>query len=142
MYDQANRPMKLTTPLGANALLLVALQGREAVSHMFHFNLRTVWVDANKLLPFDQLLGQKVALGITTHEQTRYFAGIVSRVVQRERDEHFTYYALEVVPELWLLDRKMCSRTFQHVTVPDILQTLFTGLDVSYQTEGTFEPRD
>src|ERR1017187_9432426 len=142
LFEQTDRPLKLTTPLGPNALILVGLQGREAISQMFYFELKTAWVDNSKLLPFDQLLGKKVTVEISFSENKGYFNGIVSRVTQHERDEVFTYYALEVVPELWLLDRKMCSRTFQHINVPDILRQLLTGMDVDYQIQGTFEQRE
>ena len=142
-FEQTDRPMKLTTPLGPNAFILVGLEGREAISQMFYFELRTAWVDQTKLVPFDQLLGKKVTVEIsfTDTNNKRYINGMVSRVTQHERDEVFTYYALEVVPELWLLDRKLCSRTFQHITVPDILREVLTG-DVSSQTQGTYEPRE
>jgi type VI secretion system secreted protein VgrG len=142
MYEQTDRPIKLTTPLGANALLLVELQGREAISELFHFTLKTAWNDNTQLLPFDQLLGKKVTVEISPSEYKRYFNGIVCRVSQGDQDENFTYYNLEVVPELWLLDRKLRSRTFQHITVPDILKELFTGLDVDDQIQGTFEQRE
>ncbi len=142
MYEQTDRPMELTTPLGPNALLLVGLQGREAISQMFHFELKTAWGDKTKLLPFDQLLGKKVTVEISSGKNKRFFNGIVCKVTQGERDENFTYYTLEVVPQLWLLDRKLCSRTFQHIHVPDILKNLFAGMDVSYQIEGTFEQRE
>ncbi len=142
MFAQTDRPLKLTTPLGPDALTLVEFQGREAISQVFHFELKTVWSDKTKLLPFDQLLGKKVTVEITPAKNKRYFNGIVCKVTQGGRDEHFTYYTLEVVPQLWLLDRKLCSRTFQHVSVPDILKQLLTGLDVVYQIEGTFEQRE
>jgi type VI secretion system secreted protein VgrG len=141
-FEQTDRPMKLTTPLGADALILVGFEGREAISQMFHFELKTAWGDQTKLLPFDQLLGKKVTVEISPTENKRYFNGMVSRVTQHERDEKFTYYHLEVVPDLWLLDRKMCSRTFQHITIPDILRQLLTGMDVDYQIQGTFEQRE
>ena len=141
MYEQTDRPLKLTTPLGPNALLLTGFQGRETISGLFHFDLKTVWQDQSKLLPFDQLLGKKVTVEIELKNK-RYFNGIVCKVAQHDRDEYFTYYTLEVVPELWLLDRKLRSRTFQHVTIPDILRTLLTGLDVDYQIQGTFHPRE
>ena len=145
-FEQTDRPLKLTTPLGQDALVMVALHGREAISQLFHFQLDAVWVDNTKLLPFDVLLGKKVTAEISSvspEENTRYFNGIVSRITQRERDESFTYYSFEVVPEVWLLDRKLNSRTFQHVNIPDILRTLFTGLDVDYQgIDGTFDQRE
>jgi len=142
MYEQTDRPMKLTTPLGPDALILGGFSGREAISQLFLFELKTVWEDKTKLLPFDQLLGKKVTVEISSLHDKRYFNGIVCKVTQYERDEHFTYYSLEVVPELWLLDRKLRSRTFQHINVPDILKKLLTGLDVAYQIDGAFEPRE
>ena len=39
MYEQTDRPIKLTTPLGANALLLVGFQGREAISQVISFRV-------------------------------------------------------------------------------------------------------
>jgi type VI secretion system secreted protein VgrG len=142
MFEQTDRPMKLTTPLGPNALLPVGFQGREAISQVFHFELKTAWNDTTKLLPFDQLLGKKVTVEIASFKNKRYFNGIVCKITQHGRDEDFTYYSLEVVPELWLLDRKLRSRTFQHVSIPDILKTLLTGLDVDYQIQGTFHQRE
>ena len=142
MFAQTDRPMKLTTPLGPDALLLAGLQGQEGISQLFHFELKTGWPDQSKLLPFDQLLGKKVTVEIAHGMNRRYFNGIVCKVTQGDRDEDFTYYGLEVVPELWLLDRKLRSRTFQHINIPDILKNLFTGLDVDYQIQGTFEQRE
>ena len=142
MFEQTDRPMKLTTPLGPDALILGGFSGREAISQLFLFELKTVWEDKTKLLPFDQLLGKKVTVEISSLHDKRYFNGIVCKVTQYGRDEHFTYYSLEVVPELWLLDRKLRSRTFQHINVPDILKKLLTGLDVAYQIDGAFEPRE
>ena len=142
MFVQTDRPLKLTTPLGPDALILVGFQGSEAISQLFHFELQTAWGDKTKLLPFDQLLGKKVTVEISPAKNKRYFNGIVCKVTQGGRDENFTSYTLEVVPQLWLLDRKLRSRTCQHISVPDILKRLFTGLDVAYQIEGTFEPRE
>ncbi len=142
MYLQKDRPIKLNTPLGSDALLLVSLQGREAISELFHFDLQTAWNDQTELLKFEQLLGRKVTVEISPSTNKRYISGIVSRITQGHRDNNFTYYSLEVVPQLWLLDRKANSRTFQHVTVPEILKSLLAGFEVSYQIEGTFEQRE
>ena len=84
-FEQTDRPMTLTTPLGPNALILVGLEGREAISQLFYFELRTAWVDQTKLLPFDQLLGKKVTVEIsfTDTNNKRYINGMVSRVTQQ-----------------------------------------------------------
>lgn len=142
MYIQANRPMKLTTPLGADKLLLVSYQGHEAISQMFRFDLQTVWTDQTALLPFHELLGKKVTIEISPSVNKRYINGMVSRITQGVKDENFIHYTLEIVPNCWLLDRKQDSRTFQQINIPDILKKLFVGVDVDYKIEGTFEPRE
>jgi type VI secretion system secreted protein VgrG len=142
MFAQTDRPLILTTPLGKDALLLSGFQGREAISELFRFELQTAWQVHTNLLPFDQLLGKKVTIEMTYSANKRYINGIVSRITQGFRDEKFTHYVLEVVPELWLLGRKQNCRTFQQITVPDILKKVLTGLDVSYQIQQTFQPRE
>ena len=49
---------------------------------------------------------------------------------------------MDVSPKLWLLTRKAQSRIFQHITVPDILKKVFTGLDVTCELMGSFKERD
>jgi type VI secretion system secreted protein VgrG len=43
---------------------------------------------------------------------------------------------------LWLLTKKVRSRIFQHLTIPDILSAVLTGLDVAYELTATYFPRD
>ena len=120
MFEQNKRQLRITTPLGKDKLLLLAFQGREAVSQLFRYELQAAWNDRTTLLPFDQLLGKKITVELDPAAgHTRYFSGIVNRITQGVRDDNFTYYTLEVVPQLWLLDRKLDSRTFQHVTIGD-----------------------
>jgi type VI secretion system secreted protein VgrG len=66
----------------------------------------------------------------------------VSRVAQGSRDETFTTYRLEVVPQFWFLTRKKQSRIFQSLSVPEILKKVLAGLDVAYEIQGTFHPRE
>ena len=46
-------------------------------------------------------------------KESRYVSGIVSRVSQGHRDQTFTEYSVEVVPQFWLLIRRRQSRIFQ-----------------------------
>jgi type VI secretion system secreted protein VgrG len=141
-YTQADRPLSVKTPLGDDVLLLVGVNGREAVSELFRFDFDLLALNGADIA-FDKLLGQKVSARIRLQESaTRYVAGIVSRVVQGGRDEIFTSYRIEVVPQLWLLTRRKQSRIFQALAVPDILKKVLTGLDVAYELQGTFEPRE
>src|SRR4051812_47987997 len=58
-YTQANRPMRVKTPLGEDVLLLVGFRGQEAISHLFEFQLELLAENETKI-PFEDLLGQKV----------------------------------------------------------------------------------
>ncbi len=138
-YTQENRPMRATTPLGKDALLLVGLSGTEAISQLFNFHLDFVAPNQTEVL-FEKLLGQKVTVEFAVPK--RHFSGIVNRISEGERDENFTSYHLEIVPQFWLLTRRAQSRIFQHISVPDILRKVLTGLDVDYQIQGSFPERD
>lgn len=141
---QADRSMRITTPLGREALLLTGLEGREAISELFAFKLDLI-AENTKTIAFDKLLGQPVAIRLTMDEGdtvVRHLHGICSRMAQGERDELFTAYRMEVVPAFWFLTRRVQSRIFQHLSVPEILQAVLKGLDADFEIQGTFHPRD
>jgi type VI secretion system secreted protein VgrG len=135
-------PLAVTTPLGPNKLFLTAFTGTEALSQLFTFQLDLLvenWQD----FAFEDLLGQPVTVQLALPGRPpRYFSGLVNRLSQAQRGTHYTAYRAEVVPLLWLLTRRVQSRIFQHMTVPDILKKVLDGLDVTYQIQGKFEPRD
>ncbi len=141
-FTQAQRPLKVTTPLSPDALLLVGLTGQEGLSQLFTFQLDLIATNETEIA-FDKLLGQPVAVSLAMPgDKTRNFHGICCRVSQGAREEVFTSYRMDVVPQLWLLTRRAQSRIFQHITVPDILKKLLDGIDVDWQIQGKFEPRD
>jgi len=141
-YQQAGRPLSVTTPLGADAFLLVGVRGKEGLSTLFRFEFDCLAENSTEVA-FEKLLGQKATATIRlTEGESRYVSGIVSRVSQESRDQTFTTYRLEVVPQFWLLNRRRQCRVFQYLPVPDILKKVLAGLDVSYEIQGTFEPRE
>ena len=141
-YQQANRFLTVTTPLGGDKLLLVGLTGTEAISELFQIQLEAIATNETQV-PFDQLLGKKITAQILAPGgNRRYLNGICNRVVQGGRDTIFTFYRLEIVPEFWFLTRKAQSRIFQQVTVPEILTQVFQGLNVQMKLQGQYESRD
>ncbi len=143
-YIQSDRSLAVSTPLGPDILLLTSFSGREAISELFHFHLELIAENGTQV-PFDALLGQFVSFRLTLpgdDANQRYFHGICSRVSQGVRDEIFTSYRIEVVPTFWFLTRRTQSRTFQHISIPDILKQVLAGLDTDFQVQGTFHPRD
>src|SRR5262249_12314550 len=85
----------------------------------------------------------KVTLSLTLPKgKKRYLSGICHWIMQGARDDKFTAYRMQIVPQFWLLTKRVQSRIFQHLTVPDILQKVLKGLDVTPEIHGKFEPRD
>jgi type VI secretion system secreted protein VgrG len=143
-YTQDQRLIAIDTPLGKDVLLLQGFSGHEGVSQLFHFDVEVVSEDPE--VAFEKIVGQRVTIRITLPEgHKRYVNGFVSRFVQHGQDERFTYYRVEVVPWLWFLTRTTDCRIFQKMTVPDIIEKIFTDLgfpDFRNALEGTFEPRE
>ena len=147
-YTQAARVMGVFTPLGQDALLLESLTGVEAISELFEFRLDLL-ADPGTDVSFPALLGKSIVVQLSPNQgETRYLTGIVSRFSQGAKlpgplgDETFVRYRASVVPQLWLLTRKTCSRIFQQIDVPEILRQVFSGLQVKWKLNGKYEPRD
>jgi type VI secretion system secreted protein VgrG len=141
-YIQADRPLKITTPLGADILLITGFQGREEISHLFDFRVDMI-ADLTNEVRFDGIVGQSVTVQMRLLDGSqRYFNGIVKSFIQGGRDETFLRFRAQVVPKFWFLTKKVRSRIFQHITVPDILKQVLTGFDVNYDIAGTYYQRD
>ncbi|HVP00893.1 MAG TPA: type VI secretion system tip protein TssI/VgrG [Bryobacteraceae bacterium] len=141
-YKQTDRPLKITTPLGPDILLIHKLRAREEISRLFDLRVQMV-ADLKDEVKFDKIIGQGVTVEMRLLDGSkRYFNGIVNRFSQGVRDEKFMHFRARVVPKLWLLSKKVRSRIFQHMTVPDILKQVLTGFDVSYEIAGSYYQRD
>lgn len=141
-YIQAERPLRITTPLGKDALLITRLRGTEQVSRLFRYELELL-AERQREIDFKKLLGKRVTVELEHPvNSTRYFDGICSRISQGATDSTFTAYEMEVVPEFWFLTRRIQSRIFQHLSVPQILKRVLAGLQTEEQLQGSFEPRD
>jgi type VI secretion system secreted protein VgrG len=134
--------MGVTTPLGTDVLLLAGFSGTEGLSQLFHLQLDLL-AELKKEVAFQRLLGQSITLRVDLPDKKkRFFNGICIRMSEGDRDTTFTTYRMEIVPKLWLLTKRRQSRIFQQLSVPDILKQVFAGLDVDWQIQGTFQPRD
>ena len=112
-YLQADRPLTVTTPLERDVLLLQGFTGHEALSQLFRFDLDLL-ADNRREIPFDRLLGQNVTVQlILPRGKKRFFSGICKRVTQGARDRVFTSYRMEIVPQFWLLTKRVQCRIFR-----------------------------
>jgi len=145
-YTQTNRPLQVTTPLGDNVLLVTGFRGHEEISTLFSFELNLI-AENSTVIDFSQLVGNGIALSVATPGEGeavewRYFNGMCARFSQGNRNEEFTSYYAEVVPQVWLLTRRFQSRIFQQKSVPDILKKVLQGFDCDFQLRGQYEPRE
>src|SRR4051812_6141971 len=101
-YSQANRPLKVTTPLGADALLLAGFAGTEGVSSTFALSLDLLSEDDS--VSGGDLLRQPVSVALKLASGgERIMHGLVRRFMQLGRQERLVAYRMEVVPALWFL---------------------------------------
>src|SRR6267143_3403435 len=143
-YIQTERPIAISTPLGADALLLRSFTGYEAISQLFRFDLDLL--SEKPAISFDSIVGKTVTLtAVLADGSERYWSGYVSRFTQGGNDGRFTSYRAEMVPWLWFLSRTADCRIFQNKKAPDIIQTIFQDLgftDFSVRLHGSFVERD
>ena len=116
LYTQTGRLISLSTPLGADKLLLTGFTGHEAIGRLFSFHLTTLSEDTG--IPFSQIIGQGVTINITQSDDSqRHFNGIVSHFACTGKEGDMTRYELEVVPKLWTLTRYADCRIFHNKEV-------------------------
>jgi len=141
-YAQKDRPLSVSTPLGKDMLLITRLRGQETISQLFQFQLDFV-AEVGSEIHFDKIIGQTVTVEMRLVDNTkRYFNGLVKSFSQGRREQRFIHYSAEIVPKIWLLSKKVRSRIFQHLTVPEIIHQVLTGYEVKYETQATYYQRD
>jgi len=141
-FTQSNSLLRISTPLGTDAILLIGVRGTETISELFIFQLELISpLDAP--VDFSNILGQPALIEFDfAPGDTRFFHGIISRFSQGRRDRRFIHYRAELVPLLWILTRREQSRIFQHQTVKQILKTVLDGIMLKWTTMGNFAERD
>jgi type VI secretion system secreted protein VgrG len=143
-YTQANTYLSLSTPFGADNLLLRAFRGEETLSAPFHFSLDMLSETAD--LDFSTIVGKGVTISITASGgTTRYLHGIMTRFVQAGTSSRLTAYFGEIRPWFWLLTLASDQRIYQAKTTLEIVKALFGELgfsDFRDATTGTYTARD
>lgn len=145
VYTQKHRRLNLTTPLGADALVLTSFSGREEMSRPFSFRLNML-SDKESIAAKD-IVGKTVTFSVDMGgDDPRYFNGVVSRFVAGRQDEGGmrTYFA-DVVPWIWFLGRTTDCRMFQNKDVKDIVKKIFDDLgfsDYSLKLNGSYAKRE
>lgn len=141
-YTQDTRRLSLQPPLGENVLLIRSIDGSEVISQLYNYRIEAM-AELSADVDFSKLLGQTVVVAVTlSHGADRYIHGMVHRVARGESSTSATAYGLEIGPPIWPLTKRVQSRIFQQLSVPDILKKVLAGIDCQYQIVGTFGPRE
>lgn len=145
-FVQSDRPLTITTPLGPDALLVAGFRGREAISELFAFEFHLLAPVANPPVALDNLLGWTVTADVnpvTAGGSPRKITGVVTSVRQAHRDKEFTHLHATVRPAWWYATLRTNSRTFQQLTVVDIVKDVlgpFGAIETRLTT--TYPQRD
>ncbi|HEY0459014.1 MAG TPA: type VI secretion system tip protein TssI/VgrG, partial [Pyrinomonadaceae bacterium] len=145
---QDGRLMSISTPLGKDYLLVNRFTAHEGLSQLFSFDVELLHEEneatfSPTAIDPHSLIGQAVTIYISASDGSkREFTGMVNKFSQGNRDVRFSYYYVSVVPHVWILTQKSESRIFQQISVPDILKKVFTGFQVKYELQESYEPRN
>ena len=129
--SQDNRLLRITTPLGPDALVAVSMVGEEAVSRPFLFTVDLAVQDEDA--DVTGLLGRPATLHVAVDQQERLIHGLVRRVVNlgRHRPTQIDHYRIEVVPALWFMSLSTNCRTFENKSALDIVKEVCKAAGVS-----------
>ncbi|MBI3777291.1 MAG: type VI secretion system tip protein VgrG, partial [Gammaproteobacteria bacterium] len=112
-------------------LKVVGFTGNEKISAPFRYFIELACKDAE--LDFDSCIGKPALLTlIGDHDNIeRYVHGIVQHMHHLRHAQQFTLYKVELVAQLDFLKLRQASRIYQNTTVPDIIQSVFKGANIS-----------
>jgi len=145
-FTQETRLLELTTPIGKDKLLIRSIDGMESISQLFSFRVECFAAN-DEVVDFSKLVGQAICVralldAVDANQPKRFFHGVLQTVTRGARGYSNTSYSLQAVPYFWLLTRTTQSRIFQQKSVPDILKLVLVGFSVSFELQGTYQPRD
>lgn len=139
-----NKLLEITTALGKDKFLLRLLSGEERMSGLFSFQLELASEDAK--IDFSKIIGTNATVSVQLVDgNERYFNGIISRFSMVGQDDRFKLYRAVLVPQLWLLTRRADCQIFQDLTIPDIIEKVFSdaGLtDYELSLSGNYDKWD
>jgi type VI secretion system secreted protein VgrG len=125
-YTDKSRLLLFKADGQTDLLLPVSFTARERMSGPFEIHVDLLAVpDKAGQIKSDQLLGKPMSLRVSLGEDYtkgpyRYFNGVCSRFAATGKDDRFHYFEADLVPWMWLLEKKADLRVFQDKNVPDI----------------------
>jgi type VI secretion system secreted protein VgrG len=133
-YTQAARLVSVSTPFGANDLLVDALDGHEGLSEPFRFTL--TMRSGNPGLDPAEIVGHDLAITVQARGgPKRYLHGLCSHFVHSGFDRDFATYEAQVEPRLLLLRLSQDRRIFQAQSADAIVKTVLQKGQVAFSSK-------
>ena len=146
---QANRFLKIASPLGGDKLLIRSFQGHAELGRLFEYTTEVYSTDLN--LDFDSLLGEAVTVSLELEadlhsKKTRYFNAYVTSIEENSLTGSEASYTLTLHPSLYFLQKSYGNKIFQEKTVDVILKEVISGdfkiSDLEMHFNSTYPARD
>jgi type VI secretion system secreted protein VgrG len=132
-FKQPGGLLTVSSPFGADDLLLDSMEGSEGVSELFKFTLHMR--SGSTSLSAAVVVGNTMTVTIAVPgAATRYVSGIVARFVQSGQDRDFAIYEAELVPSLSLLTLSRDRRIFSNLGVDAIVKAVLSKFAVSFDS--------
>lgn len=145
-FTQVNRPIQISTTLGADVLLLAGFSGREAISEPFEFKVRMLSESGD--IAAKDILRTAATISIQLPSgKLRYLNGVFRDFSRGGYDVRNKLYGYEgtLVPSLWFLSLGWNCKIFQTMSVPDIVEQVLKDngvTDYELTVGGTYPTRD
>jgi type VI secretion system secreted protein VgrG len=122
--SQDKRVGSFSCSLGKDKLVVSRFEGSEGLSELFEYSLELVSDDND--IDLDKLLGTKCSLEIQSRHDgvKRTFSGVMVEAEWTGRDQDLRFYNVVLRPWFWLLKRTTDCRIFDHMTVPEIIDSV------------------
>jgi type VI secretion system secreted protein VgrG len=106
------------------------MQGREALSELFDYKVELLC--ENDGIKLEDILGTPIVLTMQLQDGgERHFHGHVVQFVYAGTDGSYACYHARVRPWLWFLEMTTDCRIFQNLSVPDIVEQIFSKYPVA-----------
>ncbi len=128
--------------LADDAVRVLAFEGKEQISHLFHYKLELLSEEAE--LDPAAILNKKATLLFSRGDEDPLpVNGIISHFEQRGRTADYVSYYAELVPKMWRLELNFQSRVFQNMNIEqmitEVLETAeFAGEDFAFKLNETY----
>ena len=130
-WSQKERSIGIETTLGEDVLILLGINGEEAISESFEFQLDLVSDNLN--ITAKEIVANLIDVWIRLNDGSfRYINAYVSRFSSGSMNaEGYRNYTAKVVPWFWFLSRNVNSRIFQGKTVIEVLEAVFKQYSIA-----------